>query len=137
MKFTIIECADKVTKTGKPMKQMTLLEEGKENVEPRVAMWDNHPEFESAVKGGTINGTLEKKDSGTPIPEHPGKNYVNRTLLPEMNPNGILAPTPSNDLKEKVDILWKEREAKIGKDFKEDVVEYPDGSEIPEGDSPF
>lgn len=135
-KFTIIECVEKVTKTGKPMKHMKLLEEGKENVEPRVAMWDNHPEFEEAKVGGTINGILEKKDSGTPIPEHPGKNYVNRTLLPEMNPNGTMALSTEERLS-KLETRVSNLEVTPSVDLNESTtVEYPE-NEYPQDASPF
>lgn len=83
MKWKVIEVEDLVTKTGKPMKKCTLLGDGHERTEPRVAIWENFPEFDKVLKDATINGDLKKEDSGTPIPAHPEKNYVNRTLVAE------------------------------------------------------
>lgn len=90
MLYKIYECEVQTTKTGKELKKLVLKADDQENTEPRVTLWDNHPEYENAKVGGTINGTLDKKDSGIPIPAHPEKNYVNRTLLPESNENGTL-----------------------------------------------
>lgn len=63
-------------------KKMVLKSDEQQNEEPRVTVWNDHPECADAVVGGTISGVMEKKDSGTPIPGRQG-NYINRTLLPE------------------------------------------------------
>ena len=99
-KFKVIEVETKAFGDGKEMKKLTLKQEGFDTLEPRVTMWSNHNDYSKAEVGDTVTGVLEKKDSGTPIPEHPGKNYVNRTLLPE---GSVSSPTPSNSLEAKVD----------------------------------
>ena len=73
MQYKVYECEEQVTKTGKKLKKLVLKVEGQENTEPRVTLWEDHPEYAQAAAGGTINGVLEKKDSGVPIPAHPGK----------------------------------------------------------------
>lgn len=83
MIYKIRECEELVTPNGKKYKKMVLKSDDQQNEEPRVTVWSDHPEYEASRVGGTINGTIQKKDSGTPIPSHPEKNYVNRTLLPE------------------------------------------------------
>tara|TARA_Y100000310_G_scaffold340486_1_gene436427 strand:+ start:544 stop:882 length:339 start_codon:yes stop_codon:yes gene_type:complete len=98
MQYKVYECEEQVTKTGKKLKKLVLKVEGQENTEPRVTLWEDHPEYAQAAAGGTINGVLEKKDSGVPIPAHPGKNYVNRTLLPE----GTQTLQSSGDLEARV-----------------------------------
>ena len=100
-KFKVVDFEEQTTTGGKELKKLTLLPEGQQNTEPRVTMWSTHPDFNSVVAGGEVSGVLEKKDSGTPIPAHPGKNYVNRTLLPE---GSVSSPTPSSStLEAKVD----------------------------------
>ena len=92
-KFKVIDVEEQTTTGGKELKKLTLLPEGQQNTEPRVTMWSDHPDFNSVVAGGEVSGVLEKKDSGIPIPEHPGKNYINRTLLPE---GSVSSPTLLN-----------------------------------------
>ena len=101
-KFKVIDVEEQTTTGGKELKKLTLLPEGQQNTEPRVTMWSDHPDFNNVVAGGEVSGVLEKKDSGTPIPAHPGKNYVNRTLLPEGSQVSS-SPTPSNSLQANVD----------------------------------
>lgn len=98
MKYKIYECETLMGKnSGKEFKKLVLKAEGQENTEPRVTLWDNHPQYAEAKSGGTINGTLEKKDSGTPIPAHPEKNYINRTLLAGGTEKTSPAPAPASD----------------------------------------
>lgn len=116
MEYKIYEMEELSKKDGGKYKKLLLKAEGQENTEPRVTLWDNHPEYAQAVAGGTINGTLEKKDSGTPIPAHPGKNYINRTLLPE----GTQVAQAPTDLEGRL----KKLEDKVF-GVKEAVIEYP------------
>lgn len=81
--FKVIEVELKSTPNGKNLKKVTLKGEEQDHLEPRVTIWENHPEFKNAEVGADIKGVLEKKDSGKEIPDHPGKNYIERTLLPE------------------------------------------------------
>lgn len=113
MLYKIYEVEEAVTKAGKPMKRCVLKGENQENTEPRVAVWDNFPDFDKIVAGGTVRGIIDKKDSGIPIPAHPEKNYVNRTLLPE-------GTQFAGDLESRV----KKLEDKVF-GVKEAVIEYP------------
>ncbi len=99
MQYKIYELDTVMSKNGKEFKKMVLKAEDATHTEERVTMWDNHPEYTTAKAGGTINGDLEKKDSGTPIPAHPEKNYVNRTLLPETNDNGTVKTNTNMELR--------------------------------------
>ena len=127
MQYKIYECDTVVSKNGKEFKKLVLKAEGQENTEPRVTLWSDHPQYAEAKSGGTINGTLEKKDSGTPIPAHPGKNYVNRTLLAEGT-----GTAPSN-LEGRV----KKLEDKVfGAKQEETIIEYP-VEDINPDDVPF
>jgi len=107
MLYKIYECEEKVTPNGKKLKKLVLKADGQENTEPRVTLWSNHPQYEEAQAGGTINGLLEKKDSGTPIPGRSG-NYINRTLLAEgsvgepISTTTELMPVNVNDLQDRV-----------------------------------
>jgi len=83
MKYKVYEVEELVTRTGKPYKKCVLKGEGQENSEPRVAVWNDFPDYEKIVAGAEINAYIEKVDSGTPIPAHPNKNYINRTLRTE------------------------------------------------------
>lgn len=127
MLYKIYEVEEVVTKTGKPMKRCVLKGEGQENSEPRVAVWDNFPDFDKIVVGGTVNGIIDKKDSGIPIPTHPEKNYVNRTLLPE----GTQVAQAPTDLEGRL----KKLEDKVF-GVKEAVIEYP-AEDINPNDQPF
>ena len=92
MKYKVIEVSPlTVTTTGKELKKLILKGEGQNHLEERVTMWSDSPFWNTTV-GAEINATVDKKDSGTPIPEHPGKNYVNRTLVAEKNENGTEKP---------------------------------------------
>ena len=65
-------------------KKMVLKADEQQNEEPRVTVWySDFPEAKELGMGDTISGVMEKKDSGTPIPAHPEKNFINRTLLAE------------------------------------------------------
>ena len=94
MKYSVIQVSEiTVTPTGKELKKLILKGENQSHLEERVTFWREN-QFEdkelwnNITVGQEIQGTVDKKDSGTPIPAHPGKNYVNRTLMPEMNDNG-------------------------------------------------
>lgn len=84
MKYKISEVQELVTKTGKPFFKCTLTEIGGQypKTEPRVTVWEDSPLFSSIKNDAEIDGYIKKEDSGTPIPAHPNKNYINRTLLP-------------------------------------------------------
>ena len=134
MLYKVIESKLKSTTGGKSLKELTLKGEGQDHLEPRTTIWEDHPDFAKAEVGADIKGTLEKKDSGTPIPAHPEKNYINRTLLAEMNENG----TEKNNNPDEM-LLVHERLARIEKVVfkkKEDTIEYPEEDTKPE-DIPF
>jgi len=79
MKYRVKSVEVQPTSTGKNPKKATLVDEsGKE--EPRVTLWEDDPSYTLAVEGATIEGNVVKKDSGTPIPAHPERNFVNRTF---------------------------------------------------------
>jgi len=100
MKYRIIEVSQiTVTTTGKELKKLILKGEGQNHLEERVTMWSGSPHWNIKV-GDEIQATVYKKDSGTPIPQHPGKNYVNRTLVVEKNENGT--EKVSSDLEARV-----------------------------------
>ena len=91
MKYKVIEVSElTVTPKGKELKKLTLKGENESHLEERVTMWSDSDNWNCKV-GDEIQATIDKKDSGTPIPAHPEKNYVNRTLMPEMNDNGTIA----------------------------------------------
>ena len=83
MKYKVREVELLAKKDGGEYKKLVLKADDSPNEEPRVTLWDNHPEYENAIVGAYISGFLEKKQSDTPIPAHPGKFYINRTLLAE------------------------------------------------------
>jgi len=89
MQYKVIEVSEiTVTPNGKELKKLTLKGEGQSHLEERVTIWSDHPLFNTLAVGQEISATIDKKDSGTPIPAHPEKNYVNRTLVAEKNENG-------------------------------------------------
>jgi len=125
------------TKDGvlKERKELVLKAEEAQNEEPRVTLWDNHPQYEEAKVGFEISGTLEKKDSGTPIPAHPEKNFVNRTLLEEQNENGIMKPDIDFvELRRKIEILWRESPYFVESSKEPKTIDYPENDL---GESPF
>jgi hypothetical protein len=83
MKYTVIEAETLVSKKGNQYKKLTVKAEDADHLEPRTTMFNSHPDFDKAIVGAVINGDLVKEDSGTPIPAHPEKNYINRTMQPE------------------------------------------------------
>lgn len=102
-KYRIIEVSEiTVTPKGKELKKLILKGEGQNHLEERVTMWSDSPHWNCKV-GDEITATVDKKDSGTPIPAHPGKNYVNRTLVTEKNENGT--EKPSSNLEARVAII--------------------------------
>ena len=88
MKYSVIEVSElTVTPNGKELKKLILKGKDQSHLEERVTMWSDSP-FWNCKVGDELQATVDKKDSGTPIPEHPGKNYINRNLVPETNENG-------------------------------------------------
>jgi len=73
----------------KVRKQMVLQGDGQQNTEERVTLWSNHPDYVGAVVGAKFDWVMKKEDSGNPIPAHPEKNYVNRSIA---MPNEIVQP---------------------------------------------
>jgi len=134
--YKIREIAMILGKDGKPIgKKMVLKSDDQQNEEPRVTVWNIHPECEEAVVGGNISGTMDKKDSGTPIPGRSG-NYINRTLLAEgtevkQTVNGV----DLDELKRRVDILWNDshQSAKVAQ---KETIDYPK-DEYGDEDQPF
>ncbi len=114
-KFKVVDFEAQTTTGGMELKKLTLLPEGQQNTEPRVTMWSDHPDFNNVVAGGEVSGVLEKKDSGTPIPGR-GRNYVNRTLLPEGSQ--VSSPTtPNSTLEAKIDRILEILEKQDGPPF--------------------
>lgn len=97
MKYKVYEMEEAVTRNGKPFKKCVLKGEGQQNTEPRVMVWSDFPDFEKVREGAVVEGHIEKKDSGVPIPAHPNRNYVNRTLR-----TGDAAPRDNGDLASRV-----------------------------------
>ena len=124
-------------KAGQPLgKKMVLKEDDAQNEEPRVTVWNDHPECEAAQVGDYITGYLDKKDSGTPIPGRTG-NYVNRTLYAtEKNPNGT--DKPDTDAVSIINGRLQKLEAKVfGQAQPVPTVEYPEEDGIKAEDIPF
>ena len=92
MQYKIRESEEFKSKAGEVIgKKMVLKSDEQQNEEPRVTVWLDHPEYATAVVGGTISGVMEKKDSGIKIPNYAG-NYINRTLLAEGSAVATTAP---------------------------------------------
>ena len=132
MQYKIRECEELVTPNGKKYKKMVLKSDDQQNEEPRVTLWSDHPEYEKATVGGTINGTMQKKDSGKPIPSHPEKNYVNRTLLPETNDNGTVKTNTNIELRLAELEAWARSKGFLPK--KDETETNSDGSAVPNFD---
>jgi len=130
MLYKIYECEILAKRDGGQYKKLVLQAPDAQHPEKRVTLWDNHPQYEQAKAGGEISGFLEKKDSGTPIPDHAGKNYVNRTLLAE----GSEPEKPSTPLESRIVALeiWATSKG-FGAKTKEVQIDYPEaeGEEIP------
>jgi len=124
MNFKVIEVETKMTPNGKELKELTLKGEGQNHLEPRTTMWSDHPDFNKATVGATVMGTLDKKDSGTPIPNHPGKNYVNRTLLAGTAGEGGATGNPALEATVLSLVAWATTQGYGG----DTNVEYPEGS---------
>jgi len=129
MLYKVIEMEIQNTRTGKVLKKVTLKGEGQDHLEPRTTIWENHPDFDKATIGADIRGTLEKKDSGNPIPAHPEKNYVNRTLLaegedPRQAKGEVKTPEQSKAFVE--DRLKRLEDKVFGT---EDTINYPESTE--------
>lgn len=81
----ILKVENKVTQTGKNLKKAWVLVEGKEHPYKNVTAWDNEGQetfYNSIVVGAKLRVDIQEKDSGTPNPKAPGKNYIDRTLYP-------------------------------------------------------
>lgn len=78
--YKVYEVEEKATSTGKKLKKMVLQREGAQYPTKGVTIWEDHPDFEKAVAGASFNWDLMEKDSGTPNPKAPGKNYIDRTV---------------------------------------------------------
>ena len=137
-KYQIIEAETLVGKnSGKEYKKLTVKAEGSDNLEPRTTMFNDHPDYANATVGAWVNGTLQKKDSGIPIPQYPGKNYVNRTLVAERNANGTIALTGSDPA---VIARLEKLEAKVFGQAEPKMAQTPDNypaEEIDPNDIPF
>lgn len=122
----------KATSTGKNPKKVTLESESG-STEPRTTIWEDDPSYESAIVGAYIEGTIDKKDSGTPIPAHPGKNYVNRTF----RTGGDTPQAPKSDLEGRVKALeeWRNTFKNVGTPSKAEIA-YPEEENNPD-DIPF
>ena len=125
-------------KAGQPLgKKMVLKADDDQNEEPRVTVWNDHPECENAALGSYISGHLDKKDSGTPIPGRSG-NFVNRTLYAtELNDNGTEKPQGNPALEATVASLvtWAKTKG-YGVNSNVEGVDYPEG-EIDPDSIPF
>lgn len=82
--YYINRAEEKVTQTGKQLKKLELSQEGKQYPIKGVTIWGDNPIFAQAIAGATLQFDLYETDSGTPNPNAPGKNYINRTVN---NPN--------------------------------------------------
>lgn len=80
MKYKVYEVDEKATSTGKKLKRMVLQREGAQYPTKNVTIWEDHPDFAGVAAGKEFNWDLMEKDSGTPNPNAPGKNYVDRTV---------------------------------------------------------
>jgi len=78
--YYINRAEEKVTQTGKQLKKLELSQEGKQYPIKGVTIWSDNPLYAVAVVGQSITCELYETDSGTPNPNVPGKNYINRTV---------------------------------------------------------
>lgn len=93
--ITIIEAEEKVTKTGKKLKKLHLLVEGKQYPYKGVTAWeDSAPDYDKLAGGYKLQADLFEKE-GTNTNPHTGKPYKERTLYPLKNDNGTQAVLPT------------------------------------------
>lgn len=88
--YKVYEAEERTTPTGKKLKRLVLMRDGAQHPTKNVTVWGDNPLYAQCNPGGQINCDLLETDSGTPNPNAPGKNYINRTVA---NPNQPL-PTP-------------------------------------------
>ena len=145
----VYEVAEKVTRTGKPLKKCVIQEEGKQYPHKNVTVWQDHPDYDKIKPGfETTRSWVEVKDSDVKNPH--GGYYKNRTLRVAENPNGTLKVEQGESvdlkkLKEKVDIMWKAFEPKLnvpsdGREFEYDAQEEFNAltsDELTDEDIPF
>lgn len=87
--YYINKAEEKTTSTGKQLKKLELSQEGKQYPIKGVSIWSDHPLYAQAVPGATLQFDIYETDSGTPNPNAPGKNYINRSVS---NPNNSNVP---------------------------------------------
>lgn len=78
--FKVYEAEEKTIPSGTALKKLVLQKEGMQYPIKGVTIWDDHPDYDKYVAGATVSCELIEKDSGTPNPNAPGKNYINRTV---------------------------------------------------------
>lgn len=88
--YEIYKIEATTTKSGKNVKRLLLQASDEQYPKKNVALWEDHPEYNSVVPGGQITCELIESDSGVPNPLAPGKNYINRSIA---NPNRGSQPT--------------------------------------------
>lgn len=141
--FEVLKAEESITKTGKRLKRLMLEQEGKQYPIKNVTVWEDFDGFDDIHPGTKVSGDLLEKDSGTPNPYAPGKNYINRTLVAAKNPNGTTAPTGQGNIA--LESRLKRLEDKVfGQAETTPVVEYPENKgpipfadDIDPLDSPF
>ena len=122
MLYTIIKVEERMTKTGKPYKDATVKAEDQDHLEPRTKIWSDFPDYDKVTIGAEVRGFLKKEDSGNKIPDHPEKNYINRTLLAEGS-----EPTEKTPLESRILALeiWATSQG-FGVNKEEKTIEYPE-----------
>lgn len=91
--YKIFEVEEKTTQSGKQLKKLVLQREGAQYPIKNVTIWGDHPLYDQAVPGGELSCEINETDSGTPNPNAPGKNYINRTV-----DNSGMSKGPDTDL---------------------------------------
>ena len=131
--YKIYEVDEKTTQSGKTLKKLVLQKEGAQWPIKNVTMWNDHPDWEKAVAGGTLTCDLLEKNSDQ-INPNSGKPYINRTVA---KPGQISAPQQmdSGKIDRMFYMVGEIYKHVVPKDEKPRAVE--EAQELEPGDVPF